>query len=114
VSTFDKPGAWVRRVVINRSLSSLRRSATEVRLLLRLAKRAEIEPELPATAGEVWRAVRRLPKRQAQVIALTVADDLSIDEVAAVLHCGPATVRTHLHRARQTLAGWLGESEVAT
>jgi RNA polymerase sigma factor (sigma-70 family) len=109
VAGYDKPGAWLRRVVINRSVSSLRRSANEVKLVLRLAKRTDVEPEVPAPADEVWRAVRRLPKRQAQVIALMVVDELSIDEVAGVLGCGEATVRTHLHRARRTLAAWLGE-----
>ena len=37
------------------------------------------------------------------VIALHYADDRSIEDIARVLDCSPGTVKTHLHRARQTL-----------
>ena len=112
VGAFDKPGAWVRRVVVNRSLSSLRRSATEAKLLLRLSGLRRLnDAALPDAADELWRAVRSLPRRQAEVIALRVVDDMSIEEIADVLGCGPDTVRTHLLRARRTLAARLGEPD---
>ena len=57
---------------------------------------------------EIWQAVAALPKRQAQVIALMFVDDLSVSEIAAVLECEENTVRTHLRRARQSLASRLG------
>jgi RNA polymerase sigma factor (sigma-70 family) len=110
VGAFDKPGAWVRRVVINRSLSSLRRSATEAKLLLRLSGlRRSNDTAMPDAADELWRAVRSLPMRQAEVIALRVVEDMSIDDIADVLGCNVETVRTHLLRARRTLAARLGE-----
>jgi RNA polymerase sigma-70 factor (ECF subfamily) len=52
--------------------------------------------------------VRRLPRRQAQVIALTYLDELDAREIAHVRGCGEATVKTHLHRAKATLAARLG------
>jgi RNA polymerase sigma-70 factor (ECF subfamily) len=66
---------------------------------------------LPADDAHVWEAVRALPRRQAQVVALVYLEDLSVAETAAVLGCGEGTVKTHLRRARSSLAQRLGTSE---
>ena len=108
VSKYESPEGWLRRVVINRSMSALRRRAVEVRLLGRLSRFRERPAELPDSDGAIWQAVAALPKRQAQVIALMFVDDLSVHEIAAVLECEENTVRTHLRRARQSLATQLG------
>jgi RNA polymerase sigma-70 factor, ECF subfamily len=107
VSKYESPEGWLRRVVINRSMSALRRRAVEVRLLGRLSRLRERHSALPEVEGEIWQAVAALPKRQAQVIALMFVDDLSVSEIAAVLECEENTVRTHLRRARQSLAARL-------
>ena len=104
VSKYESPEGWLRRVVINRSMSTLRRRAVEVRLLGRLSRLRERHAEVPEIEGEIWQTVAALPKRQAQVIALMFVDDLSVSEIAAVLECEENTVRTHLRRARQSLA----------
>jgi len=108
VSKYASPEGWLRRVVINRSMSALRRRAVEVRLLGRLSRLRERHSELPAVEGEIWQSVAALPKRQAQVIALMFVDDLTVTEIATVLECEENTVRTHLRRARQSLAARLG------
>jgi RNA polymerase sigma-70 factor (ECF subfamily) len=111
VSQYESPETWLRRVVLNRSLSALRRRAIEVRLLGRLARQREEPTELPSADGEIWRAVAVLPKRQAQVVALMFVDDLAVSEIASVLECDETTVRTHLRRARQRLAQRLNLEE---
>lgn len=112
ISRYDDPSAWVRRVVINRSLSTLRRAATETRLLLRLqGLRRRDDTSMPEASDGLWQAVRRLPRRQAEVIALVVVEDMSVDHVAGVLGCGAETVRTHLRRARAALAEMLAEDD---
>ncbi|MCH7845995.1 MAG: sigma-70 region 4 domain-containing protein, partial [Acidobacteria bacterium] len=60
--------------------------------------------ELPRPTEEFWAVVRRLPRRQAQTVALVFIEDLSTSDVAEILGCAEATVRVHLHRARQRLA----------
>lgn len=65
-------------------------------------------PELPSEAEEFWSHVRRLPKRQAQVIALHYLEDLPVAEIAEILECAPGTVKVHLHKGRQKLADRLG------
>ncbi len=65
-------------------------------------------PELPCEAEEFWSKVRRLPKRQAQVIALHYLEDRPVAEIAEILECSPNTVKVHLHKGRQKLADRLG------
>jgi RNA polymerase sigma-70 factor (ECF subfamily) len=109
ISGYDDPGAWVRRVVANRATSLRRRRSAEERAVARLqSRRAPGNTENAIDDAAVWRAVRSLPRRQAQVLALTFLDDLDVREVARVLKCGEATVKTHLHRAKATLAQRLG------
>ena len=108
ISEYDDPAAWVRRVCVNRSTSMLRRRTSEARALARLAGRRVLPDELPPDASAFWDAVRRLPRRQAQVVALHYLDDLSVVDIAAVLACAEGTVKAHLHRARRALAPDLG------
>jgi RNA polymerase sigma factor (sigma-70 family) len=119
VGGYDDPGAWVRRVAANLAVSVVRRRLAEARALVRLAARTQQEPSyaaLPGEDGDFWRAVRRLPRRQAQVVALVALGGLSTAEVAATLGCSQRMVQTHLQKARATLAQRLGlpaEQEVA-
>ncbi len=110
VSHYDKPEAWVRRVLVNRSTSRFRRLASEAKATLKLRQEPEkiVEPSDPNL--EVWNAVRSLPKRQSQVIALHYWDDQSLAQIADILECGTETVKTHLKRGRQALAEALGEN----
>src|SRR5688500_7278503 len=104
----DRPDAWVRRVVANRSVSRWRRLGTEARALARLGGRREPVVELAEVDERVWAAVRRLPPAQARVVALVYVEDRPVAEVAVILGCSPDTVRTHLWRARTRLAVILG------
>ena len=108
VAGYDDPAAWVRRVVVNRAVSSGRRHVTSLRLLARLSSERPPEPDLDPDAERLWAAVRALPRRQAQVLALTYLEDRSTSEIAAILDCGEETVRTHLRRGRAALASRLG------
>lgn len=111
IGRYDDPGAWIRRVVANRSTSLARRSYARARSLIRLGGSLEHVPEMSPETVDVWRAIRRLPRRQRQAIALYYLNDLSLEEVAAVLDCAVETVRTHLRRARSALARYLDEQE---
>ena len=109
ISGYDKPGAWVRRVVANRSVSFLRRRGAEMRAIARLRPRGHTVARLPSDTADVWRAVRKLPDRQAQVVALTYLEDLGIAEIGEVLGIGAETVRTHLRRAQEALEHTLAD-----
>ena len=100
VAVCDAPGAWIRRVTCNRAASVLRRRLVEAKALVRLAKRTQTSIELDEGDGAFWQAVRRLPPRQAQAVALYYFEDYSVRDIAAVLDCSEGTVKTHLSRAR--------------
>ena len=105
VSTYDKPGAWLRRVTINQALSTRKRAAAEVRARLRLG--AERMPDLspaPAHHDDVWAAVRTLPGKQRAAIALHYLEDRPVVEIADILGCAENTAKVHLHRGRAALA----------
>jgi RNA polymerase sigma-70 factor, ECF subfamily len=109
ISRYDQPGVWVRRVAINRAISSIRTRQAESRALDRMRN-------LPAQAptatlhvdDELWRAIRSLPAKQAQAVVLTYVEDLPPARVAEILGCREGTVKSHLNRARRTLAQRLG------
>lgn len=109
ISTYEDPGAWVRRVVVNVATSTLRRRTREARALARLPLRREHGQD--AFDDEFWAAVRGLPRRQAQCIALHYLEDRSIADIAELLQISPATVRVHLHEGRTALAQLLEEDE---
>jgi RNA polymerase sigma factor (sigma-70 family) len=108
IAGYDDPAAWVRRVVANRSVSGIRRRVAEAKALARVASRRALPAELAAPDDEFWAAVRRLPDRQAQVVALHYLEDRSVADVAGILQISPDTVKVHLHRARRALATSLG------
>ena len=108
VSGHADPGAWVRKVAVNRARSWGRRKAAEARAYAKHAGRnRELPAELPPTADEFWRLVRSLPERQCQIAALHYHDDRPVDDIADILGISPGTVKTQLHRARKTLAAEL-------
>ena len=110
IGRYVDPGAWVRRVLVNRSVSAWRRRVSELRTVLRLGGDARARPvDLDPAVDEVWAEVRRLPKRQAQVVALMYVEDRSTEDIATILGCSTGAVKQHLFRARKRLAVRLGE-----
>lgn len=104
---FDRPDLWVRRVVINRSISYRRREATERRALEHVHdQRVALDPELYDES--LWAAMRELSPRQAEALALFYVEDQPLSEVAKILGLGEETVKTHLKRGRAALAAKLG------
>lgn len=116
IGTLDRPGAWARRAVANRAAGFHRQAGRERRAIDRLAGRTETStPDLTigVESAALWEAVRELPSRQAQVVALHYLEDRSVSEIAAILDCAEGTVKVHLHRGRLELARTLelGEEE---
>jgi RNA polymerase sigma-70 factor (ECF subfamily) len=104
VAGLDRPDAWVRKVLVNLATSVLRRRAAEARAVLRLGSRPAVYAELEPRNEQFWEAVRRLPRRQAQVVALHYVDDLGVAEIADLLGVAEGSVKQHLSRARSALA----------
>ena len=91
----DRPGAYLRTVVVNGCRMALRRRSTEQR-------HRELDPPLPvespAELVELHDALAALPERQRVVVVLRYFADRTDAEIAETLECRPATVRSLAHR----------------
>lgn len=98
---------YVRKAVVNDSRSRLRRLAIERRHRRTTRADVALAPEPPD--AELLAALRMLPVRQRQAIALRFYDDYSVDQIAETLGISAGSVKTHLHRGlarlRETLEG---------
>lgn len=99
VSVHPRPEAWVVRAALNLHRDHWRRSNRQRRLLVR----SDAEPFTEPHDTELLDAVRELPERQREVVALRVLLDLSAEQTAEVLDIEVGTVGTHLRRALTTL-----------
>jgi RNA polymerase sigma-70 factor (ECF subfamily) len=105
VMGYDRPGAWLRRVVLNLSTSRLRRVRHEARVLRRVGSRPrDHDPGPGGDAGVFWHQVQELPLRQRQAVVLYYGEDLPVAGVADLMGCAEGTVRALLHQARSALA----------
>jgi RNA polymerase sigma-70 factor, ECF subfamily len=107
VGAYDDPAAYLRRVVSTRAVSRWRKAQRELAVRVRVGgRRADTERSVdqPLRDAEFWSAVRALPARQAQIVALHYVEELTVVEIAEVLGVKEGTVKTSLFRARKTLS----------
>ncbi len=109
VPPLDNPSAYARRTCANLAVSSRRRRWAEMRAFLRVAGRREPLPALPDADDRFWDEVRRLPRREAQVVALHYGCDVSVVDIGEVLGIAEGTVKAHLSHARSRLSDSLGD-----
>lgn len=103
----DRPDLWLRRVAINRAVSTHRRLMAELAALARI-RTAQLTHDTEVKVDEpVWSEVRKLPRRQAAALVLWAVEGLTLTEIGEVLGCSGETARTHLRRARERLASAL-------
>jgi len=113
IQALDNPEAYLRTMVVNEFLS-----------WRRLLKNGELPVAEPADqpSGEdigarlaqrdaTWRLLKELPRQQRAVLVLRYYEDLPDDEIAAVLGCAPATVRSNAARGLATLRNNLPAEE---
>lgn len=101
--------AWITVVASNRAQDVRRKGAAERRAYRRLGTVGSAEQRDPAelTNVDLVAALNILPRRQREICVLHYVADLSVDSVATELGVSVGTVKTHLHRARQSLAQYL-------
>jgi RNA polymerase sigma-70 factor (ECF subfamily) len=112
--------AWVGVVAVNLARSRLRRVRVERRAkAVLLPRQLEAEPADAGSAGadiaiDLRRVVRRLPRRQREVVILHYYLDLGLDELARALGISQGTAKKALHRARETIGKAMEDKEGAT
>jgi RNA polymerase sigma-70 factor, ECF subfamily len=110
VGALDRPGAWVRRVLINLATDGHRRKVHERRALVLVGRPTTVVPT-DAINMPFWAAVRALPLRQRAAVVLHYIDDMSVDDIADVLQVSVGTIKSSLFSARKSLAKTLQADE---
>jgi RNA polymerase sigma-70 factor (sigma-E family) len=113
--TVDSPDAYVRRIMVNSSISTWRRRRPTQPM-------AEGDPPMLAVPDgadasaehdRVWAALGQLPPRQRAILVLRYYEDLSEAEICQTLSISPGTVRSQTYKARQTLRQVMSADEGA-
>jgi RNA polymerase sigma factor (sigma-70 family) len=101
VGAHPSPAGWVTTTAMNVARRQLRR-----------------KPDLPSAHGStldetdrvaVVEAIRRLPTRQQEAVALHYLLDLTVADTATTMGVDEGTVKTHLARARDALSRELSD-----
>lgn len=112
VSAGGNVDAYVKRSIVNASISRWRRSGRE--------QPAELPDHADATgdhapgvtdAALAWQLCETLPPLQRAAVVLRFYEDLDFAEIGGILGCPPATARSHVHRALTRLRTRLIEDD---
>jgi RNA polymerase sigma-70 factor (sigma-E family) len=106
--------AYVRRSIVNASISSWRkrRRLVSVADTDSLRSGSHADPAVAsADADEAWRLCLELPATQRAAVVLRFYEDMSFAQIGHILDCREATARSHVHRAMRTLRDQLTESD---
>lgn len=112
----DRAPAYLRSTVLNGARSQLRHHKVRDRhLARRTVAPAVVTPESSLLEDDVHQrviaALRTLPVRQREALALRYYLDLPEVGIAAAMGVSTGSVKTHLHRGMAALARALGEDE---
>jgi RNA polymerase sigma-70 factor (ECF subfamily) len=99
VSVHPAPEAWVMRTAVNLLRDRHRRGERAVRVFPRLVTGDALPVQGETVDPAVMAAIRKLPTRQREVLAMRVLMDLSAETTASALGISTQSVGTHLHRA---------------
>jgi len=107
-------GAWLKRIVVNRSLDALGKRKTifediESHVGIRddSPDDAAYREEVDTRVEEVKAAIERLPEGYRVILSLYLIEGYDHDEIAEMLNISSSTSRSQLSRAKQKLVGEL-------
>jgi RNA polymerase sigma-70 factor (sigma-E family) len=108
IGRLDSPESYVKRMVVNEFLSWRRRRAAHLVFLPRETLDGVAPPTSDGTDAvdgrdTARRLIAALPPKQRAAIALRYYEDLSDEQIAALLGCRTGTVRSYLSRGLAAL-----------
>ena len=109
-------GSWLKRIVVNNSLDSLRRvkdtvSIDDAGLDIAEEKEENREAEIRFQAEEVVRAIKKLPNEYRIIISLHLLEGYDHEEISEILNISNQLSRTRYSRARLKLLEILKDSK---
>ncbi|PZS17196.1 MAG: SigE family RNA polymerase sigma factor [Pseudonocardiales bacterium] len=108
------PEAYARRAVVNEFLGR-RRGAVSKELLMAVPPDRLIPDATDAVLDRepLWRALEQLPPRQRAALVLRYYDDVADSQIAKLLGCREATVRSLIARGLKHLRGIFADTNEA-
>lgn len=94
LGSIDRPGAYLRTVVVNVAREQAKRARREHETTLPVELRAELDTR----QIEIWDAMTTLTERRRTALVLRYYVDLPVGEIAELLECEPSSVSSLLHR----------------
>lgn len=103
-----------RNVQLNLARGELRRNRLSMKMSHLLDEAVPPADEIQLeNATDVRRALQSLSENEREVLVLAAVEGLSPSEIASLLDMNASTVRTHLHRARESMRALL-DSQATT
>ncbi len=105
-STF---GAWLKRIVVNRSIDVLRKrrmitiDINETPVTEWTEHEKIDEEDIQLKVEDIKRAMAQLPTSYRTVVSLFLFEGYDHEEIAGIMQIAPSTVRTQYHRGKQKL-----------
>ena len=115
-STF---GAWLKRIVINKSINCLRKRKMDMIDIEKTNighlpdEEALDEQEMQMKVEDIKRAVGLLPNGYRTVLTLYLFEGYDQEEIAEIMQVSHATVRTQYMRAKQKLLQYIKQGELS-
>jgi RNA polymerase sigma factor (sigma-70 family) len=110
-------GAWLKKIVVNRSLDALnKRKAifedidTHIGLRDSSSEETSHKEELDVRIEAVKDAINRLPDGYRVILSLYLLEGYDHDEIGEILNINSSTSRSQLSRAKQKLISELGDN----
>jgi RNA polymerase sigma-70 factor (ECF subfamily) len=105
VSVYDRPDAWLRRVMNNLLIDHHRARVTERSTLERLRSGIGTRPpdSADSAVGEWLELTAGLSAHQRAVATLFYGEDRPVDEIASILGISVGTVKSTLSKARRSI-----------
>jgi RNA polymerase sigma-70 factor (ECF subfamily) len=107
ISRYDNPGAWVRRVAINKLRNAHRSRLRGEAAVQRMNSESSTDSSTGEPESDLVLGLQRLPYKQRVCAVLFYLDDLSTAEVADAMGISQGSVSQHLNRARSALRAHL-------
>jgi RNA polymerase sigma-70 factor (ECF subfamily) len=103
--------AWIRRIMVNASISRLRSQRNITDAVPDIAVPASGEHHI--ALNELGQAVDRLPSDQREALLMVALEEISYEDAAERTGCAIGTMKSRVHRARQHLRDYLTGGIVA-
>lgn len=107
-------GAWLKKIVINRSLDVVSRQKAifeDIDTHYELQEDTNDTPELQEKMNEVKSAINDLPDGYRIILSLYLLEGYDHDEIAEILNISSSTSRSQLSRAKQKLLNELNNGK---